>query len=292
MSDSRVDDLMLGLVPEPVVLTNDSRDNEDTRPNTVETDRGSEDIYEDAAETKIENKSEPKKESKPEVATDDYGNEIPKQEKMYSESEVQAMIRDRLSRGKFAEQPVQQPVQQQQPQDFKYDSENEDSWESQLESFIESTLAKREQKNTQRQWQQQEQETQANFEIKFNTGASKYQDFEQVVIGKPLTAQMVMATRGMEDPAAFIYAAAKTQATELDRISKINDSYAQAVELGRLEERMRKSRSSVSNAPRPIEQIKGDTIEKDHQPRTWSIDDKLQADERASRKERMGNRKI
>ena len=96
----------------------------------------------------------------------------------------------------------------------------------------------------------------------------------------------------MDDPAAFIYAAAKTQAPELERISKLSDPYSQAVELGRLEERMRKSRASVSGAPRPIDQIKGDSVEKEHQPRTWSIDDKLQADERAMRKERMGNRKI
>jgi hypothetical protein len=114
---------------------------------------------------------------------------------------------------------------------------------------------------------------------------AKYQDFEQVVMGKPLTPQMVIATRGMSDPAAFIYAAAKTQAPELDRISKIGDPYAQAIELGRLEERMRKARSTVSKAPRPIEAPKGDVSEKVQ--RTWSIDEKLRHAESESKKERM-----
>ena len=67
---------------------------------------------------------------------------------------------------------------------------------------------------------------------------------------------MVIATRGMQDPAAFIYAAAKTQAPELERISRIQDPISQVVELGRLEERMRKSRASVSQAPRPIDMMK------------------------------------
>ena len=218
--------------------------------------------------------------------TDEYGNEIAPP-KMYTQEElndrINSAVRDRLSRGSVAEQPT--------PQLESANVESTaDNWEAQLESFIEGTLSKREQKLQQEQMRRQEQETNAAFEIRFNQGASKYQDFERVVVGKPLTPQMVTATRGMQDPAAFIYAAAKTQAPELERISRINDPYAQAVELGKLEERMRKSRASVSKSPRPIDAVKGDMGEKPQ--KTWSVDDKLRMAESDLRKERMRGRNI
>ena len=207
---------------------------------------------------------------------DDYGNPVEKKaERVYTEAEVQAMIRKRIKEKHEPQQPVQ-------PQ---YESAGDENWEHQLESFVEQTLTKREQKLQEERWRAQEQENQANFEIKFNAGASKYKDFEQVVMGKPLTPQMVLATRGMNDPAAFIYAAAKTQAPELDRISKIPDPYVQAVELGKLEERMKKARPVNSAAPKPIANIKGDMVEAKQKPR--SIDDILVSDENARRKARM-----
>ena len=222
---------------------------------------------------------------------DEYGSEIVKQEKVYTQAEVDARINEAIrkrlkDRAETAPQPQYEP-QYQQPADTQPAS---DDWESQLESFIETTLSKREQKAQQEQWQRQEQEAQANFEIRFNQGMAKYNDFEQVVMGKPLTPQMVIATRGMADPAAFIYAAAKTQAPELDRIAKIGDPYAQAIELGRLEERMRKARSTVSKAPRPIEAPKGDITERAE--KKWSIDDKLRMAENEAKQDRMRGRTI
>ena len=85
----------------------------------------------------------------------------------------------------------------------------------------------------------------------------KYQDFHQVVAGKPITNQMMLATRSLENPAAFVYGAAKMHPQELDRISRISDPYQQAAEIGRLHEKMVKSRATISNAPKPIEQPKG-----------------------------------
>lgn len=208
-------------------------------------------------------------------STDDYGNPVETKERVYTEAEVQAMIRKRVKE-KHEPQPVAQP---------QYEPATEDNWEHQLESFVEQTLTKREQKLQEERWRAQEQENQSNFEIKFNTGASKYKDFEQVVMGKPLTPQMVLATRGMSDPAAFIYAAAKTQSGELDRISKINDAMVQAVELGKLEERMKKSRPVNSSAPKPIANVKGDMVEAKQKPK--SIDDILISDENARRKARQ-----
>lgn len=214
---------------------------------------------------------------------DEFGTEIPKPEKVYTKGEVEAMIRDRVARMKqteFGQQPPQQPIQQQ-PEPYQAP---EGDWEAQLESFIDNTLSKREQKLNEQRWQQESQMAQAQFEVKFNEGVAKYPDFEQVVYGKPLTPQMVLATRGMKDPAAFIYAAAKTQAKELERISSIGDTMSQAVEMGQLAERMRKARSNVSQAPRPFEAPKGDVVEK--QERTRNIDDKIQMEEKRLRQER------
>jgi hypothetical protein len=212
---------------------------------------------------------------------DDYGNKAEKS-KMYSEEEVQRMIRDRLSRGQNAQQPTQQQVQQA-ADDFIPDSDSSDSWEVQLEGFIEKTLKKAKTKEQQLAWQQQEQETQAQFESKFNAGMSKYKDFQKTVAGKPITDAMMMSARTLKDPAAFIYAACKLQPKEIDRISKLNDPYQQAAEIGRLEEKMRKARNSVSSAAKPLQNPKGDMPSKGREGR--SIDDliRLHAKQKAGR---------
>lgn len=213
---------------------------------------------------------------------DDYGNEVPRKEKIYTQSEVENMIRERISRiksrdGESFNANPQYGQQASHAFEQHYNPNSSDNWEVQLEQFIDSTLAKREQKIAHENWKRQEQEHQSQFEMKFNSGAAKYSDFDQVLYGKPLTPQMILATRGMQDPAAFVYAAAKTQPQELDRISKIYDPMTQAVELGKLEERMRKARSATSAAPRPINAPKGDMV--DTTQRTRNIDDKIRQDE-------------
>jgi hypothetical protein len=185
---------------------------------------------------------------------DDYGNKVSKP-KMYSEEEVQRMIRERLSRGRQT-QPEQEQVQEA-AKDFKADPESEESWETQLGDFVENKIAQIEQKRQQKAWQEQEKLSQDDFEEKFTSGMGKYHDFENVVKGKPITASMMMATRSMENPAAFLYAACKQQPAEIDRIAKIQDPYAQIAEMGRLEERMKKSRV-LTAAPKPAKRISGD----------------------------------
>lgn len=275
--ESRVDQIMTapegespinynapGLVPDPMPLRND-----DEAPAPIPEPEPHE--HETKPETEVASNSE---------NTDDYGMPVVTKERVYTESEVQAMIRDRLSRGRQEPQPASQPQIQQQT--------DPEDWQSQLYQVIDQRLSQREKLLQEQQWQRQEQETQAQFEVRFNQGMAKYNDFEQVVAGKPLTAQMVIATRGMQDPAAFIYAAAKTQAPELERISRIQDPITQVVELGRLEERMRKNRASVSQAPRPIDIIKGDVPDKVE--RKWSIDDKLRQAEEDARNNRISGR--
>ena len=201
--------------------------------------------------------------------TDEYGNEVPKQEKTYTEAQVQAMIRDRLSRGQNTQK---QEPQQPQAKQFEYDSSSSESWEQQLEQFMDGWASKREQRQQEQQWKQAEQQKQTEFESKFNDGMSRYSDFRDVVATAPIDDTMLIATRGMKDPAAFIYAASKKQPAELQRISQINDPYAKMAEIGRLDERMKKDRTAKSKAPKPSSKTHGDALPR-NSPR--SVDDRI-----------------
>lgn len=186
---------------------------------------------------------------------DEYGTKIGKP-KLYTEEEVQSMIRKRL---RDRHQDGQSNVEvQQAAKEFQPDPNSEESWEGQLEEFIDKTIQKRENKRVNEEWKRQEEATQVDFEIKFTEGMGKYNDFKQVVANKPITNAMMLATRSMKDPAAFVYAASKQHPKELERISQIKDVVTQATEIGRLEERMKKARI-ISSSPKPSQKIKGDT---------------------------------
>jgi hypothetical protein len=204
----------------------------------------------------LEEKPSETPKSSSENPIDEYGNPLEKT-KMYSEDEVQRMIRERLSRGRYADNPDSQALKEE-AKDFKADPNSEESWEAQLEEFIDKTIQKREQKLTQKQWQHEEKERQAEFESKFSTGMNKYEDFREVVSGQPITDSMMLATRSLENPAAFIYGAAKLHPKELERISKITDPFAQASEIGRLHEKMVKNKNAMTKASKPLETPKGD----------------------------------
>ncbi len=210
-----------------------------------------------AEEQEPSEKEEEIKEDKPiESSSDDdideYGTKVGKK-KLYTEEEVQRMIRDRLKRGQHSEQTeVTQAAK-----DFKPDPDSTESWETQLEGFVEKTIQKISQKHTEAEYRQKEDKMQAEFEVKFSEGMNKYKDFREVVSEKPITNAMMLATRSMKDPAAFIYAAAKQHPKELARIAQIGDAVTQATEIGRLEERMKKARH-LPTAPKPATKISGD----------------------------------
>lgn len=207
--------------------------------------------------------------------TDDYGNPKPVA-KTYTEDEVNERInkaiRERLQRGNHEQQ---QQVQQQVKQDFKYDESGEGDWKQQLETFVLEVQQKSENKRVQEQRQLQEANIQAEFESRFAQGMAKFNDFEQVVRGKPISDAMTIATRAMKDPAAFLYAAAKHHQSDLQRISQIEDAAAQMVEIGRLEERMRKTKSAT-RAVKPVSKTGGDITEKPGYKR-GNVDDKILA---------------
>src|SRR5487761_1993220 len=197
-----------------------------------------------------------KDQAQPDVdAFDDYGNKIEKKERIYTQSEVNEMIRDRLSRGQYAQPTTPEP--QYAPANPAQPAAAED-WQTELEQFTLQTLEKRERAMQEQRWQSQQKQIQADFEMKFTASMAKYPDFEQTIQGKGISPDMVIATRAMQDPAAFLYAAAKSQPAELSRISAIPDKLAQAVEIGKLEERMRKATKKTTSAPAPISSTTSD----------------------------------
>lgn len=189
---------------------------------------------------------------------DDYGTKIKKEERTYTQDEVNAMMRDRFNRTQLSKE--QQQEAKQAAQEFKPDENSSDDWQIQLDNFIDKRLDSRDKERQNREYQQREEKVRAEFEDKFTTGMGKYKDFQNVVQDKPITDAMVHATYGFKDPAGFIYAAAKNHAKELDRIARLPNPLQQAMEIGRLEEKMRKQKQAT-RAARPPESEKGDVTD-------------------------------
>jgi hypothetical protein len=189
---------------------------------------------------------------------DEYGN------RKQIDNEV---IRDRLARqaeslkrqheseiAALRQQLAQQnanPEVQKAAKDFEYDPDADGNWQQQLADFVKQTVNNMGREEAQARNQAREAQAQREFEGKFHEGMSKFPDFVEVVGQMPVTDAMTVATRAMKDPAAFLYAATKRAPQELERISRLTDPYSQMVEIGKLEERMRKN-ASPTKAPRPL----------------------------------------
>ncbi len=240
---------------------------------------------------------------------DDYGNEIPAP-RMYSEEEkdelINKAVRERLARLKMPAQQAtyepegyQQPNQYQQPyqppmtpqqtqayaQGFQYNESSEVPFDVQLNYYIDSRIdlatknKEREADRTQKMLlKQQEEQANQEFVEKVHAGMGRFSDFQQTVSVQPFTEDMLRGVRSFKDPAAFIYAASKQQSAELQRIAQIQDPYAQIVEIGKLEERMRKNKPTTQ-APRPIQRTTGNASAPapKQQQKKPSIDDLLMA---------------
>jgi hypothetical protein len=222
---------------------------------------GQDEIHESSNQSQndnSENEEEGTEDESTSSSTDEYGNAKPAA-KTYTEEEVNERInravRERLARG-GTQQPTEQAMQKQ-VAGFEYDPDANESWQQQLELFVEQTVSKMSQKQQAQVQREREQNAQAEFETKFTQGMDKFGDFRDVVGQQPITDSMTIALRGMKDPASFIYAAAKRSPQELARIAKIPDHVAQIVEMGKLEERMRKT-ASGTNAPRPVSRTSED----------------------------------
>jgi hypothetical protein len=235
-------------------------------PESQEYDDDVEEIGQDDSgdEGEHENEEPEEKPRKKEAEVDEYGNE------KEPENEV---IRERLARqarkheaeinalrAQLAQQGASQDVQKA-AKDFEYDPEASGDWQQQLASFVKQTVNSMGREQEEAQMRQQEDRAQAEFREKFSQGMQKFDDFVDVVDSQPIDHAMTMALRGIADPAAFIYAAAKRNPHELERISKLRDPYARMVEMGKLEERMRKNKP-MTKAPRPLARTQEDATTK------------------------------
>lgn len=173
--------------------------------------------------------------------------------------------------------------------DFKYDENSNASWQEQLTAFVKQTIQNvgREQQETERAVQ--EQQTEREFKQKFTQGMERFKDFREVVGAQPIDNAMTMALRGMNDPSAFIYAASKRHPQELERISKLKDPYARVVEMGKLEERMRRPKPTTTT-PRPLGRTKEDVNPKVQQKKKENTGDDLLAKSDAKRMSTVRNR--
>jgi hypothetical protein len=163
-------------------------------------------------------------------------------------------------RAQLAQQGASREVQQA-TRDFEYNPEAAGDWKQQLAQFVRQEVSSmtRDEQESQRRYQ--EEQAQAEFRDKFRAGMNKFDDFVEVVDAQPIDTEMTLALRGMADPAAFIYAAAKRHPQELERISKLRDPYARVLEMGKLEERMRKNKPTTK-APRPLGRTQEDATTK------------------------------
>lgn len=165
------------------------------------------------------------------------------------------VLRQQLQ-NKGASKEVQQAVK-----DFKYDPNDEVSWEQQLSDFVKATVTNLQQDEQNQARQRQEQQAHQEFHKKFQKGMERFDDFREVVGSQPMDDAMTLSLRGMDDPTAFIYAASKRNPQELERISKLPDPYARMVEMGKLEQRMRRGKPTTK-APRPLGRTREDTTAK------------------------------
>lgn len=277
---SSIDDLLAGVGNSQQPMTPEHKDKiveEETEKEPVETpdyDDGSEQEESEPVETDEPSDDRPETESKsdhPDEEFDEYGNEkerispgmkerLDRKEKQHQREMEQREQEIQTLRQQLANQGASREVQKA-AADFKYDPNDEASWQQQLTDFVKHTVSNMQREETEKTRQIQEESVQREFHTKFTQGMKRFDDFRDVVSRQPIDDAMTLALRGMADPSAFIYAASKRQPEELKRISELKDPYARMVEMGKLEERMRRTKSSTK-APRPLGRTREDSVQK------------------------------
>lgn len=238
-----------------------------------------------------------KQDLKDDTETDDYGN---------NKSKDNEVIRERLARqaeslkrqhqaeieALRAQLTANQPqAVQQASEGFQYDENSNQSWDQQLRQFVEHTVQTMTVRQQQEAEQQRNIQAQMEFEEKFLTDVHNFPDFQEAIVsvGAPITDPMVHATRGIKNPAAFLYAAAKRAPKELQRISSIRDPYAQIAEMGRLEASLRQNKLGTK-APRPLGRLQEDAVIHHKTEREPTIED-LIAKSDAKRRAQLAQRR-
>ena len=264
MSTTSIDELLLGggnNVSRETIVSDEPEDREEIEYEESEEAEDNGGVEEEAPDESADDIDEPENPKARKLETDEYGNEKePENEVIRERLRKQAESLSRKHEAEIAElrtQLAQQGASQQvqkAAEDFQYDPNEGGDWQQQLASFVKQTVKSMGREEDSAQQRAQERERQIEFETKFKTGMENFNDFSDVIGGLPfqISDAMTVSTRAMKDPAAFLYAAAKRQAPELERIAKIRDPYVQMAEMGKLEERMRKNKPTTK-APRPLE---------------------------------------
>lgn len=258
---SSIDDLLMGSKQESQSEINDT---EYDTPEAGDSVIGDDSPYEESSQDHKDESDEGIDNDSDQQLTkyDEYGNENPDDDEdkpLYSKKElnerINKAIRQRFNRGD--DETTNKEIKKA-TQDFQYNENSDDSWQQQLENFVEKAVIKMNQKHEQAQRDRKEEQIREDLQKKFVADMSKFNDFEDVVGHQPITPAMSYALRAIEKPASFIYAASKNHSSELERISRIPDEYAQIVEMGKLEERMRKQKQTTQ-APKPIPRTREDS---------------------------------
>lgn len=280
MSTTSIDDLLLGAktpthpqTPEnqPEETPHDAQDLDDYESDEVHAEDATPDPVDDDSGDDAETQETTERTSK---EYDEYGNpkermskgmkeRLDRKEKQHQRDILQRESEINALRAQLANQGVNAQVQQA-AKDFEYDPEAQGDWQHQLSSLVKHTINEmktEELSHHQKQIDAQKQATDAQahreFEGRFTQGMERFSDFRDVVSSQPIDDAMTLALRGMDDPASFIYAAAKRTPKELERISKLPDPYVRMVEMGKLEERMRRNKA-ITTAPRPLSRSNDD----------------------------------
>jgi hypothetical protein len=261
MSISNIDELLMGATgnsqqPATPEYQDEPTPVEEAKDEEYEEYAEKREEYDEYAEYAEDEKKTKQLETEKTQEVDEYGNE--------KEPENEA-IRERLARqarkheaeinelrAQLSEQGASREVQKA-AKDFEYDPEAQGDWQQQLASFVKQTVNSMTREQEETRHRQIEQQEQREFEGKFRDGMSRFDDFKEVISSLPcqITDPMTLATRGMDNPAAFLYAAAKRYPQELERISKMRDPYAQITAMGNLEGSMRRNKPTTK-APRPL----------------------------------------
>lgn len=317
MSISSIDDLLMGVGNSQQPATPEHKEKhekepiEEMEPEAPEYDGDSDqsddepessdsDEQVDETDEEIEGKPEGKEEQQDNNhEEDEYGNKkermskgmkdrLDRKEKQHR-AEIEQQERELQNlRQQLANQGANSQVQQA-AADFKYDPNDESSWQQQLTDFVKHTVNNMHTEQQQKERVTEEQQVQREFQQKFSKGMERFSDFREVVSVQPMDDAMTLALRGMADPSAFIYAASKRQPQEIERISKLKDPYARMVEMGKLEERMRRNKSTTK-APRPLGRTREDATTKPPVKQKDTTGDDLLAKADAKRLSTVRNR--
>lgn len=284
MTISNIDDLLMGVGNSQQAATPEHKDKLQKEEEKAPIEELEQDAPEYESEEPDSETSEPNneddEESEPEKKAESADDDIEEDEYGNTKERLPKGMRDRLERKeKQHQREIEQrdyELQQLRQQlsnkgashevqkaaaDFEYNPDNESTWQQQLTDFVKQTVSSMQTDEVQKTRQIQEQNVQREFHKKFTQGMDRFTDFREVVGAQPMDDAMTLALRGMADPSAFIYAASKRRPLDIERISKLPDPYARMVEMGKLEESMRRNKPSTK-APRPLGRTKEDATTK------------------------------